>query len=90
MPYTLLHPLQREVMRAVGRAVDDRKRDVRMAAVRCRARLDSAAALTEPFPAPHAPALQCHLSVLGPQCCSCLAHRAGPAKSIQLWAETFG
>ena len=36
MPYTLLHPLQPEVMRFLGRAVDDRKRDVRMAAVRCR------------------------------------------------------
>ena len=34
MPYTLLHPLQR--MRALEGAVDDRKRDVRMAAVRCR------------------------------------------------------
>ena len=36
MPYTLLHPLQREVMRALEGAVDDRKRDVRIAAVRCR------------------------------------------------------
>ena len=36
MPYALLYPLQPEVMRALSRAVDDRKRDVRMAAVRCR------------------------------------------------------
>ena len=36
MPYALLHPLRPEVMRVLSRAVDDRKRDVRMAAVRCR------------------------------------------------------
>ena len=36
MPYSLLHPLRPHLMRGLDRAVDDRKRDVRMAAVRCR------------------------------------------------------
>ena len=36
MPYALLHPLRPEVMRVLGKAVDDRKRDARLAAVRCR------------------------------------------------------
>lgn len=36
MPYALVHQFQLEVMRFLGTAVDDRKRDVRMAAARCR------------------------------------------------------
>ena len=36
LPYEELHVFKREVLRCVGKALDDPKRNVRTAAVRCR------------------------------------------------------
>lgn len=36
LPYETLHPYKRDVMRCLGKALDDHKRMVRVAAVQCR------------------------------------------------------